>query len=281
MPAAGPATSDASRPNPGQGDPDDPFPAGRGNAGRRVSGRRAGRAFLSRQTDHLADPLSARRQRGHAGAAPGRGIAEEVGPARGAGIQAGRGRHDRVGAAGARQARRLHAADGAGRPCDQSQPVSVAALRHAPRFRAGVAGGHAADAGGGPLEHAGRYRGRTDRLRQEPPRQAQLRVGGQRQHQPPRRRDVQEPDRRRHDARALQRQRAGRGGAPGRRSVVDVRQHLHVAAASAGGKAEGHRRDGGAALCLAARRAHGGRKRAGVRGERLVRRARRRTSSMR
>ncbi|KAG1321358.1 hypothetical protein G6F63_013821 [Rhizopus arrhizus] len=84
--------------------PDDPFASDRRVARRPVPGCCRSRPGLPRQAHHLADPVSAGRQRRYAGPAAGRGTAEEVGSAGRAGIQAGRGRRHRVRATGARQA---------------------------------------------------------------------------------------------------------------------------------------------------------------------------------
>ena len=59
-------------------------------------------------------------------------------------------------------------------------------------------------------ERAGDVGGRADRAGAQAARRADLRFGGQRHHQPPVGRAVQEPGRRRHGARAVQGQRARR-----------------------------------------------------------------------
>src|SRR6218665_2613341 len=97
------------------------------------------------KAETTGDSGPARRQRRPVGPAAGRATAAATRPAGGARIQTRRRRHAGLALRGTRQTRRLHAADGAGRPCDQRQPLPQAALRHAQGLRARVAAGQPAD----------------------------------------------------------------------------------------------------------------------------------------
>ncbi len=114
-----------------------------------------------------------------------------------------------------------------------------------------------------------------DRLRQGESRQAQFRVVGQRDVDPPVRRAIQVDGGRADDARPVQGQRAGAAGSGRRPGAAHVRQPSVVAGAHQGGQVEGARRDEFDAGSRAARRAHAVRIRAaGVRGLVMVRPAR-------
>ncbi len=210
------------------------------------------------------------RQRRRAAAHRRREPRAAVGPGGDRRQPAGRGGQHRRGRGVPGRARRLHAAVGAAAVAgDQPPALSQAAVRlDAVRADDGDRGDpqRAARA----PEAGRRVRGGPHFLREEKPRQAQLRVARQRRHFAPHHRALQVDGRRcrrtaEHHPRALQGYGAGAGGPAGRAGGHDGRQPRRFAAARELRQAESARSSEQPALPLAARRAGARRDAAGIR----------------
>ncbi|MNT22253.1 hypothetical protein D3C72_1576320 [compost metagenome] len=196
--------------------------AGRSRVADAVARRRPGR--LSGQADPHRRPVCRRRRRGHRHPAgqPENGRRAEADhhrrqpPRRGHQHRHGRGRACARG--------RLHAADGIEHPGRQRRPVLQADLRPRARFHAGGRDRLRAPGRGGARGIVVQDIEGPDRLRPRAPRQAHLRLGGQRQFRPSGQRTAQARERHEGAARALQGRFAGRHGPPGSAHLLHVHQ---------------------------------------------------------
>ena len=239
-----------------------------------IAATRSKRASLALAPRALDRRLRARRRQRHRRAPDGAVVLGAAGPAL-PDREPPRRRHQHGGRGGrARGARRLHAA--AGRPAqrDQRDALRDAALQLHPRHRPGRRHHDRAERDGDQSVVSGADRSRVHRLRQGQSRQGQHGVGRQRQRGPSRRRTVHVDDRRQHGPCALSRPGAGDRRRAGRTGAGAVRHLSRLDGARQGRQAEGAGRHHGGARRGAARPADRGRLRAGLRGERVVRRRR-------
>ena len=139
---------------------------------------------------------------------------------------AGRRQHHRRRGGGARRARRLHAAVRQHQRVGQSEPVQIAALRHAQGPRAGRLSVALAQCAAGASEPRRGYAEGPHRARQgKGIKAAQLRHRRPRQRAPFLHGAAEEPGRHRPSARSLSRRRTGGAGGDARRSRSLLQRH--------------------------------------------------------